>query len=65
MTLILLHNQVISSALELLTPDKANIIISSKMFKDDCNEVEAWFQTPYKSSGKSTTLNHIHLLSAL
>ncbi|XP_031561140.1 nardilysin-like [Actinia tenebrosa] len=41
--------KVISNALDLLTPDKANIAISSKSFKDECSEVEPWFQTSYKS----------------
>jgi len=44
---------VISDVLGQLVPHKANIMISSKNFKEDeCDEVEKWFQTNYKSTGK-------------
>ncbi|KAK3716739.1 hypothetical protein QZH41_006311 [Actinostola sp. cb2023] len=48
-----IKGKVITSVLELLTPDKANITISSKNFKDECTEVEKWFQTNYRCTGEN------------
>ena len=44
-------HQVIEDVQNLLTPDRANILILSKKYQEECTENEPWFQTPYNFSG--------------
>ena len=43
--------QIISDVQNQLTPEKANIMISSKRFTDECSQTEPWFQTLYSVTG--------------
>jgi len=45
--------QVIKSCTELLTADKANIMVLSKRYAEPgfCTQKEKWFKTPYKVEG--------------
>ena len=49
--LVLCIHQVIQDVQNLLTPDRANILILSKKYQEECTENETWFQTPYNFSG--------------
>ena len=49
--LVLCVHQVIQDVQNLLTPDRANILILSKKYQEECTENEPWFQTPYNFSG--------------
>lgn len=44
------NKEVIQDVQEKLTPGKANILLLSKRFQDECNNYEPWFQTPYNCS---------------
>ncbi|XP_074609078.1 nardilysin-like isoform X1 [Acropora palmata] len=44
------NEQVIEDVQNLLTPDRANILILSKKYQEECTETETWFQTPYNFS---------------
>ncbi|XP_067023914.1 nardilysin-like [Acropora muricata] len=44
------NEQVIEDVQNLLTPDRANILILSKKYQEECTENEPWFQTPYNFS---------------
>ena len=48
---VLCVHQVIQHVQNLLTPDRANILILSKKYQEECTENEPWFQTPYDFSG--------------
>lgn len=43
--------QIISQVQNELTPDRANIMISSKRFANECTQTEPWFQTLYSVEG--------------
>ncbi|XP_078353430.1 nardilysin-like [Oculina patagonica] len=44
------NEEVIQNVQNSLTPEKANILLLSKRFQDECNDYEPWFQTPYNCS---------------
>ncbi|XP_044172178.1 nardilysin-like isoform X3 [Acropora millepora] len=44
------NKQVIEDVQNVLTPDRANILILSKKYQEECTENEPWFQTPYNFS---------------
>ncbi|EDO31509.1 predicted protein [Nematostella vectensis] len=44
------NEEVISNAANLLTPEKANIMLSSQTYKEECTDTEPWFQTPFNCS---------------
>ncbi|XP_027049416.1 nardilysin-like [Pocillopora damicornis] len=44
------NKEVIQDVQDRLTPEKANILLLSKRFQDECTDYEPWFQTPYNCS---------------
>ncbi|XP_073259534.1 nardilysin-like [Porites lutea] len=65
------NEEVIQNVQNLLTPERANIMLLSKKFGEECTDNEPWFQTPYSCSDidsewleqwKNLTLNpELHL----
>lgn len=43
--------QVITEIQELVTPEKCNIMVVSKLFSDQCKKKEEWFGTHFSREG--------------